>query len=60
MLPAEARARFHQMIAFRNRAVHLYEELDPEHVFVALENDPGDFDLFVDALTDRYLAHRDS
>ena len=57
VLPAEARARFHAMVAFRNKAVHLYDEIAPEEVFSTLENDLGDFDLFLRALSDRYFGH---
>jgi len=56
VLPAEARQRFHEMVAFRNRAVHLYQENDADRVFDTIESDLGDFDLFVDALTERYFT----
>lgn len=56
VFPGEARRRFHDMVAFRNRAVHLYDEMEADQVFTTLENDLGDFDLFVDAITERYLA----
>jgi uncharacterized protein YutE (UPF0331/DUF86 family) len=59
VLPVAARSRFHAMVAFRNRAVHLYDEIEAEQVFSMLEKDLGDFELFLAAITERYIAVED-
>lgn len=59
VLPGAARSRFHAMIAFRNKAVHLYDEIAPEQVFAMLERDLGDFEVFLGALAERYLTAED-
>jgi uncharacterized protein YutE (UPF0331/DUF86 family) len=56
VLPAASKPRFHAMVAFRNRAVHLYDDIQPEQVFSMLERDLGDFELFLVAVSDRYLT----
>lgn len=54
-LPREQRERFLGMVRFRNRAVHLYDQIDAEEVFDIVAYHLGDFDLFLGALTDRYF-----
>ncbi len=56
VLPKETRPRFHAMVAFRNKAVHLYEEIEPDQVFSMLERDLEDFDIFLAAIAERYLT----
>lgn len=56
ILPEERRESFRQMVGFRNRAVHLYDELDPERVFGILERHLFDFDALLGALADRYFS----
>lgn len=55
VLPAESSERFRAMVAFRNRAVHLYDDLDMGQVFSILRDDLDDFELFLEAVTRRYL-----
>ena len=50
------KANFARMVRFRNRAVHLYEEIAPGEVARILREDLGDFDAFVRAMVERYLA----
>ncbi|HEV8239936.1 MAG TPA: DUF86 domain-containing protein [Thermoanaerobaculia bacterium] len=56
ILPAERKDTFLKMVRFRNRAVHLYDEIDPGEVFSILENDLDDFEAFLAPIIDRYLA----
>lgn len=55
VLPASHADRFRAMVGFRNRAVHLYDEVDPEEVYRILEADLPDFDTFLTAIVTRYL-----
>lgn len=59
-LPADQRETFRKMVRFRNRAVHLYDEIDDEEVRTILEEHLGDFDLFVSAITDHFFAEPDA
>jgi uncharacterized protein YutE (UPF0331/DUF86 family) len=56
ILPAERRDTFLKMVRFRNRAVHLYDEIDPGEVFTILENDLDDFEAFLAPIIERYLG----
>lgn len=56
ILPANKKDAFEAMVRFRNRAVHLYDEIDPAEVFAILERDLGDFDAFIEAVATRYMA----
>lgn len=55
VLPHESREVFSRMVRFRNRAVHLYEEIDSEEIWQILQNHLGDFDTFITAITRRYF-----
>lgn len=55
ILPEGRGDAFRAMIGFRNRAVHLYDEVDAESVFEILEDDLGDFELFIGRVVDRYF-----
>jgi uncharacterized protein YutE (UPF0331/DUF86 family) len=56
ILPASQRENFLRMASFRNRAVHLYDQIDPGEVFDILEGHLGDFDTFLRAIIGRYLT----
>ncbi|HZD05273.1 MAG TPA: DUF86 domain-containing protein [Longimicrobiales bacterium] len=56
VLPHERAGAFRAMVSFRNRAVHLYDEIDAEEVYAILENDLGDFEVFIAAIVERYLG----
>ncbi len=56
VLPAERRTAFVRMVGFRNRAVHLYEDIAPGEVFDILESGLGDFEAFMAAIVAKYLA----
>lgn len=55
VLPAEHRDDLIRMIQFRNRAVHLYDEIDQEEIWSILENHLGDFEVVLDAIVQRYF-----
>jgi uncharacterized protein YutE (UPF0331/DUF86 family) len=59
ILPPDKKDDFERMIRFRNRAVHLYDEIDPAEVFAIMENNLDDFEVFVRAITQRYFLDRD-
>jgi uncharacterized protein YutE (UPF0331/DUF86 family) len=54
-LPRANAPAFKAMVKFRNRAVHLYDEISPEEVYKILEHDLGDFELFLEAIVRRYF-----
>jgi uncharacterized protein YutE (UPF0331/DUF86 family) len=54
-LPRANAPAFKAMVKFRNRAVHLYDEISPEEVYRILEHDLGDFELFLEAIVRRYF-----
>lgn len=55
VIPPEFLDRVKAMVRFRNRAVHLYGEIDVDHVYSILQNDLGDFDAFVGFIVKKYL-----
>jgi uncharacterized protein YutE (UPF0331/DUF86 family) len=55
ILPASHQENFQRMASFRNRAVHLYDQIDPDEVYVILEGHLDDFTTFLRAVTRRYL-----
>ena len=57
VLPADRRETFLAMVRFRNRVVHLYDEVAPGEVWRILEDDLGDFDAFIAVIASRYLAN---
>lgn len=56
ILPAEGRDTFRAMVRFRNRAVHLYDEVQADEVFSILQEHVGDFELFTAAIVRRFLT----
>lgn len=56
ILPGEQRDDFTRMVRFRNRAVHLYDDIDPSEIWTILDTRLGDFEIFIEALTQRYFA----
>ncbi|HET9209624.1 MAG TPA: DUF86 domain-containing protein [Thermoanaerobaculia bacterium] len=56
ILPAAQRENFVRMASFRNRAVHLYDQIDPGEVYDILKGHLGDFETFLRAITGRYLT----
>jgi uncharacterized protein YutE (UPF0331/DUF86 family) len=60
ILPASHRESFLKMSSFRNRLVHIYDEVDPAEVFAILENHLGDFETFIKAIVQRYLTSEEA
>jgi uncharacterized protein YutE (UPF0331/DUF86 family) len=52
ILPEQFTARMRQMTGLRNRLVHLYWEVDHELIYHYLQNNLGDFDLFIGYILD--------
>jgi uncharacterized protein YutE (UPF0331/DUF86 family) len=55
ILPPEKAEDFARMVRFRNRAVHLYDRIDPREVWKILQEDLGDFELFIGAMVERFF-----
>lgn len=55
ILPRAHQETFRRMVRFRNRAVHLYDRIDPEEVYEILENRLADFDRFAAAIVRRFF-----
>lgn len=56
VLPEEHEPAFLAMVRFRNRVVHLYDEVDVLEIWRIPEEDLGDFDVFIAAIATRYFA----
>jgi uncharacterized protein YutE (UPF0331/DUF86 family) len=56
MLPDAHAAAFLSMASFRNRLVHLYDTVEPAEIAKILDQNLGDFAVFISAITERYLA----
>ena len=55
ILPRDRNAVYKEMVKFRNRAVHLYDEIDPGEVYRILENHLGDFEGFIQVIVQRFF-----
>ncbi|NJL26948.1 MAG: DUF86 domain-containing protein [Thermoanaerobaculia bacterium] len=55
ILPREMASTLERMVKFRNRAVHLYDEISPEEIWGILDNHLGDFERFLEAIVRRYF-----
>ncbi len=55
VLPAAQRDTFLAMVRFRNRVVHLYDEVRPEELWRVVERHLADFDGFIRAIVGRYF-----
>lgn len=55
VLPGQKSDAFRAMVRFRNRAVHLYDEVDAEEVHAILDADLDDFEVFIRAIVARYF-----
>ena len=47
LLPADHLPTYTRMVKFRNRLVHLYQEVDAEQVYQVVQNELADFRTFV-------------
>lgn len=55
ILPGVKKDTFIQMARFRNRAVHLYQEIDNNELYGILQDGLEDFRDFIKAIVDKYL-----
>lgn len=55
ILPPAKREDLVRMVQFRNRAVHLYDEVDQEEIWNILEHHLADFEAVIEAFVDRYF-----
>lgn len=55
VLPAENAESYRQMVRFRSRAVHIYDEIDVDEVYSILDSDLSDFETFIAAIVKRYF-----
>lgn len=58
VLPPGRRDALLSMVRFRNRIVHLYDEVSSEEIWRIIENDLADFDAFISAIASRYFVDR--
>ena len=55
ILPRDKEQTFLDMVRFRNRAVHLYDDLDPAEVFDIVERHLEDFEAYLAPVVERYF-----
>lgn len=55
ILPREREETFLRMVRFRNRAVHLYDEIAPDELVEILSSHLDDFEAFLTPIATRYL-----
>ena len=59
ILPDDLMPTLRQMVGFRNRAVHLYWEIDDATVYRILQQNLGDFDIYVGYILGFIQSRRD-
>jgi Uncharacterized conserved protein len=58
VLPSDHKDTFVNMIRFRNRVVHLDDEVDPSEVYRIIQERLSDFDRFIEAIVRRYFTQK--
>jgi len=58
VLPPGRRDALLSMVRFRNRIVHLYDEVSSEEIWRIIDGDLGDFDAFITAIAARYFTNQ--
>lgn len=58
-LPEDTVVTYGAMARFRDRVVHLYDEVDPREVWRIIQEHLSDFEQFMKAVVDRYLSGSD-
>jgi uncharacterized protein YutE (UPF0331/DUF86 family) len=56
ILPTHHRNALVNMVRFRNRVVHLYDEVRAEDIWDIIDRELGDFETFIAAIVDRYFS----
>lgn len=54
-LPSDKEATFRAMIRFRNRAVHMYDEIDEQEIYRIISEHLGDFQDYIDSIVKRFF-----
>ena len=55
VLPRQDLDTYVKMVRFRNRVVHLYDDVDPEELWTILSEHLADLDTFIAAIVERYM-----
>ncbi len=55
ILPEHSLPVFYEMARFRNRIVHLYQQVDDKEVYKILQSGLGDFKIFIKAITGHFF-----
>jgi len=58
VLPADRRDAFLAMVRFRNRVVHIYDDVSADEIWRIIDEDLGDFDAFISVIAARYFKTR--
>jgi uncharacterized protein YutE (UPF0331/DUF86 family) len=56
VLPSDRREAFLAMVRFRNRVVHLYDEVDTNEIWNIIDSELSDFEDFIAPIVARYFA----
>ncbi|MDN5348331.1 MAG: hypothetical protein PWP65_1895 [Clostridia bacterium] len=59
LIPSEMKDTYMAMVRFRNRVVHLYDEVDAAAVLDIIHNHLGDFHPFIARVVQKYLSQAD-
>lgn len=59
LIPPEMKDTFKAMACFRNRVVHLYDEVDAGEIWQIIQNHLGDFRPFIAAVLQKYLSQEE-
>ncbi|KJS15177.1 MAG: hypothetical protein VR69_14915 [Peptococcaceae bacterium BRH_c4b] len=60
ILPAKDLPAFYQIARFRNRVVHLYQEVDNKEVYKILQTGLDDFSIFIQAIMTKFFSNTTS
>lgn len=55
IIPADFLPTLLQMVKFRNRAVHLYDNVDDDEVYKIIKNNLSDFERFIGIIVERFF-----
>ncbi len=55
LIDSEKKEEFQNMARFRNRVVHLYNQISPEETFKIIQDKTSDFDYFISQVVKRYF-----
>mgnify|MGYP002406428873 FL=1 len=55
LIPREMKETYQSMVHFRNRVVHLYDNVDKQEIYDIIQNHLDDFQPFMQRLIERYF-----